>query len=452
MNIWKKLAVLFFVVLVSSGLVIGGATEQPEKVVKDQAGNGNDPERIEWFKDMGLGMFIHWSVDSQLGMVISHSLVGASDEYKERYFNELPKTFCPKKFDPDDWARLAKLAGMKYVVFTTKHHSGFCMFDTKTTDFNIINTPYGKDITKQIFDAFRKYDIAIGIYFAPDDFSFQYRQGYEISRRTVRTSIPSNNPEMMAYNKKQIKELLTNYGKIDVLFFDADPNQLKQMAWQIDPEIVVTRGEMETPEQFMPNKPMPGPWEANYTLGTQWQFKPTNEDYKSGTDLIEMLIEIRAKGGNFLLNVGPTPNGEIPFEQERRIQELALWNFINGQAVFNIRPWHVIREGNIWFTKAKDSDTVYAIVTKEEWPRNYSGGTWKEFTLKSVAATEKTEIEILGQNGKIYEYVKGTVPKTTWKQDEDGLHIRAMRAQRIYNDRKWPNPVVLKITNAKAVK
>src|SRR5690606_797937 len=113
----------------------------------------------EEFMDMGFGIFVHWSVDSQLGSVISHSLVGASDDYVNRYFNELPKTFNPDKFDADEWARLFKVAGAEYVVFTTKHHNGFCMWDTKTTSFNIMNTPYGKDITGILFKALRKQGI-----------------------------------------------------------------------------------------------------------------------------------------------------------------------------------------------------------------------------------------------------------------------------------------------------
>ena len=252
----------------------------------------------------------------------------------------------------------------------------------------------------------------------------------------------------MAHNLAQLRELLTQYGPIDFLFIDGtstNPSQLKELAWKLQPNIVVTRGAMKTPEQKTPDQSMPGPWEACYTLGTQWHFKPTNETYKSGTQLIEMLIEIRAKGGNFLLNVGPTPEGEIPVEQKRRIRELALWLFINGEAIYNIRPWHVIREGNIWFTKAKDADTVYAIITHTDWPR----GKRKTFTLKNVRATDKTQIEILGQSGRILEYQPKVKPKTTWKQDENGLHIAAVRAQRIYNDSKWPNPIVVKITHAR---
>ncbi|MDT8299926.1 MAG: alpha-L-fucosidase [Sedimentisphaerales bacterium] len=426
-------------------ILLTGCATKELTTVSQTAKLGNKPEREEWFMDQALGMFIHWSVDSQLGSVISHSMVGASDDYLERFENELPKSFYPKKFEPDEWARIAKLAGMKYVVFTTKHHSGFCMFKTKTTDFNIMNTPHGKDITKQIVQAFRRHGIRVGFYFSPDDFRLLHKQGKDVSRRRAE-ALPTNNPELMAHNKAQIRELLTNYGPIDMLFLDGTPDELKELAWQIQPNIVVTRGEMETPEQKMPDEPMPGPWEACFTLGTQWQFKPTNEDYKSGTKLIEMLIEIRAKGGNFLLNVGPTPDGEIPFEQTRRMRELALWLFINRESIYNIRPWHVIREGNIWFTKAKDSDTVYAFVTKVDWPK----GERKNFTLKSVRTTDKSQIEILGQSGRVLEYQTDVNPKASWRQDENGLHISAMRAQRIYNNTKWPNPVVIKITHAKA--
>ncbi len=406
---------------------------------------GNDPERCEWFMDQALGMFVHWSVDSQLGSVISHSMVGASDDYLDRFVNDLPRSFYPEKFDPDQWARLAKLAGMKYVVFTTKHHSGFCMYETKTTDFNIMNTPYGRDITAQIVKAFRRHGIGVGFYFSPDDFWVLYKQGKNISRRRPE-ALPTNNPELMVHNKAQIRELLSNYGPIDMLFLDGQPDDLKQLAWQMQPEILVTRGEMETPEQKMPNEPMPGPWEACFTLGTQWHFKPTNEDYKSGTKLIEMLIEIRAKGGNLLLNVGPQPDGVIPFEQERRMRELALWLFINGEAIYKVRPWHVIREGDIWFTKAKNADTVYAFITGIY---NWKKGGRKSFTIKSVRATDKTQIELLGQSGRVLEYAPKVNPKATWTQDEDGLHVSVMRAQRIYNNTKWPNPAVIKITSAK---
>ncbi|HOB74716.1 MAG TPA: alpha-L-fucosidase [Phycisphaerae bacterium] len=407
---------------------------------------GNKPERIAWFQTLGLGMFIHWSLDSQLGVVISHSMAAASPDYLERFITELPRSFNPRRFEPDRWAELARLAGMKYVVFTAKHHSGFCMFDTKTTDFSVMHTPYGQDITRQVLEAFRRQGLAIGLYFSPDDFWLLYRQGHEITRRRPE-AYPVNNPQLMAHDKAQLRELLTNYGPIDLLFIDGPAEELRELCWELQPDIVVTRGAMETPEQELPGEPLRGPWEACWTMGEAWQYQPTNERYKSGTSLINTFIETRARGGNLLLNVGPHPDGFIPPEQEGRLRELAMWNFINRDAVFGIRPWHVTNEGPIWFTRAADADTVYAIVTGQPWPH----GQWQTVTLKSVRATPASEIEILGQSGKVMEYKPDVVPKATWTQDDAGLHIKAMRAQRIYDDYKWPNPIVIRITHARGV-
>ena len=181
--------------------------------------NRNRPERVEWFRNAGFGLFIHWSVDGQLGTVISHSLVGASEDYVKRYFEELPKTFNPKKFDPSTWAVQAKLAGFKYVVFTTKHHNGFCMYDSKTTDFDVASTPFRRDITAEVVQAFRAQGIGVGFYFSPDDFHVLHRQGITIARNVPEVE-PRNNKTLLEHDRAQLRELLTNYGKIDVIFLD----------------------------------------------------------------------------------------------------------------------------------------------------------------------------------------------------------------------------------------
>ncbi|MGJ8651172.1 MAG: alpha-L-fucosidase [Opitutaceae bacterium] len=405
----------------------------------------NDPAREQEFMDWGLGMFVHWSHDSQLGSVISHSMVGASDDYLDRYINELPKTFNPRRYDPDEWMEIAKLAGVKYMVFTTKHHNGFCMWDTKTTDFSIMNTPYGKDIVKDYVDACRRHGIKVGFYFSPEDFYFQHGMGLEV-RRVGRTA--EEKPPIAIYNKKQLDELLTNYGDIDVVFFDGgEKEMLTQYVHQKWPKVLVTRGEMETPEQKLPKEPIPGPWESCFTLGSQWQYKPTNEDYKSGDRLIKMLIENRAKGGNLLLNVGPEPNGIIPFEQERAFRELALWMFINGEAIHDIRPCPVISEENIYYTQSKDGKSVYVFLNEFTDKNRWKKGDRKEILLKELKATSDTKISVLGQNSRILEYNKGADVESRFKQNEAGLEISVMRAQRIYNNQGWPNTVVVKLEN-----
>lgn len=408
----------------------------------------NKPERLEWLKDAGFGMFIHFSFDSQLGIVISHSMVGASDEYLNRFIHELPQTFNPKEFSGEDIAVLAKLAGMKYMVLTTKHHSGYCLWDTQTTDFNIMNTPYGKDLVKEFVEGCRKQGLAVGLYFSPEDFHFLHQNGQTIRRRFPEPIPDEVMKKYLVYTEKQLTELMTNYGKIDVIFFDGGEGPLqeksKEVVWKLQPDVLVTRGAINTPEQYIPGLASDEPWEACVTMGTQWQFKPTNESYKSGGRLIEILIESRAKGGTLLLNVGPRPNGRIPLEQEDRLTEVAAWTFINREAVYGVRPWIVSNEENVWFSRSKSDDAVYVYLTRiPDWPR----GERRSFTLKSVKATTKTKINVLGQSGEVVEYNPGADATARFEQKEDGMHISVVRAQRIYNDHKWPNPIVVKLEN-----
>ncbi|MCL4781819.1 MAG: alpha-L-fucosidase [Bryobacterales bacterium] len=409
-----------------------------------QEGNRNQPAQVDRFRDLGFGMFIHWGVDTATGPTISHSLAGASKEYAERYFTELPGYFAPDRFDPVAWARLAKLAGMRYVVFTTKHHSGFCMFRTASTDFNVINTPFGRDLTAEVVKAFRAEGIAVGFYFSPDDFHWLYRNGKQIDRNRDDVS-PANNPGLMELDRAQVRELYTNYGPVDYFFIDGPPEGLRELAWDLQPGTVVTRGAIATPEQNIPGAAPEGAWESCITMGNSWQYRPVNESYKSALELIEMLVETRAKGGNLLLNVGPMPTGELPREQSDRLREIGLWMMANRDAIHGVRPWVITNENDIWFTRAKDSDTVYAIVEqKDEW----KWGTEREITLLSVKASEKTEVSVLGQSGEVLEYRADVVPRTTFTQSGERLKIRATRAQRFYDNRRSPNPVVLKITHA----
>ena len=403
----------------------------------------NKADRVEWFRDQGFGLFIHWSVDSQLGVTISHSLVGASQDYTERFFSELPKTFDPVRFDPAEWARLARLAGVRYVVFTTKHHSGFGMYATETTPFNVMNTPFHRDITAEVLKAFREQGIAPGMYFSPDDFYWLYKNR-KVIQRGVEEVQPSHNPGLLDYDSVQLRELLTHYGPVDVIFFDGEATSLRQLAWKLQPNIVVTRGAMLTPEQTIPGMPFDGPWESCITMGDAWQYQPQNDHYKSGRELIRLLIQTRAKGGNLLLNVGPKPDGELAIEQEERLREIALWMFVNSEAIYGVRPWIITNEGDVWFTKTKDGSVLYAIVDPAiPWKL----GEWQELILRSVKATAKTEVSVLGANGEVLEYAPKVVPKTTFRMESDGLHIRTMRSQRLQDNKQWPNPVVLKIMN-----
>ena len=245
----KKLLILF---LILSNFQSGfSQLNKPDKTITDL----NKPESLEWFRSLGFGMFIHFSFDSQLGIVISHSMAGASDDYLKRYITELPKTFNPKNYNPEEIANLAKLAGMKYIVFTTKHHSGFCMWDTQTTDFNIKNTPYKEDLVGKYVEATRNAGLAVGFYYSPEDFNFLYENGLQ-----VRRNFPEPIPEKIMKNylelvELQCMELMAQYGEIDIIFFDGGEGPLqekcKQVVWELQPNIVVTRGAIQTPEQTL---------------------------------------------------------------------------------------------------------------------------------------------------------------------------------------------------------
>ena len=422
-----------------------------------EAASRNKPEKLEWLQDAGLGLFIHWSLDVQLGCVISHSLVGASEDYTERFFNDLPQTLDAKGWDFDHIAGLAKLAGFRYAVLTTKHHCGFCLWPTETTEFHIGNTPCGRNLVKEFAEAMRRKGIKVGLYFSPEDFNFLRNEGLTITRTPVEPYSEEVIQRYRAYLKAQMLELMQNFGPVDVMFFDggesmvgADGVNLQQycinIAWDIQPDVLITRGAIPTPEQQLPGVGADTAWEGCITLGTAWQYQPTNEIYKTGRQTIKLIADTRARGGALLLNIGPDANGVLCREQENILREVSLWHFINHEAVHNTRPWIITNEEDTVLLKAKDDSAVYAILFGvQDWDR----GQRREILLHSVYATEQTQVSILGQSGELTEYRPDLDAHTYHEQRSDGLHISAMNAQRIYCGGQWRGPLVLKITHPK---
>lgn len=417
---------------------------QKEEFDNRYSGNKNKPEREEWLRDLGFGMFIHFTVDSQLGIVPSHSMVGATDEFMNKFINDLPKTFNPEKWDPDKIALMARMAGMKYIVFTTKHHSGFCMWDSKTTGFRITNSPYGKDLLKEYVEAVRKAGLGVGFYFSPEDFKFLYDHDVVVKRGDVKMDDKTWN-EYVEFIRAQTRELFSNYGKIDIFFIDGEPKEpCKEEAWKLQPECIITRGAINTPEQYIPGTPLDQLWESCITMGTEWTYKPANDIMKSGGRLIEILIDTRSKGGNLLLNIGPHPEGYVPVDQEERLREISAWYFINHEGIDNVRPWIIPREENIYFTASKDKKTLYGFIT--DYP-DWKHGERKDFVLHSVRSTPKTKLSVLSQNDLVVEYQNNVDASSSFTQKDDGLHISVVKAQRIYSDYTWPYPITIKLEN-----
>ena len=401
-------------------------SERPpvELLSEDAVRLSNDPAKTELFRDIGLGLFIHWGPNSQVGTEISWPLFNASDDYIRKYY-ALAETFDPTAFDPAAWARLAKLAGMGYAVFTTKHHDGFCMFDTGYSDFEITRTPYGRDLTAQVADAFRKEGILVGFYYSPGDFRYQWETGQRtghIYEPGFASTAPFGPKQLgfLDYERGQIEELLTRYGDVFLLWFDGKCEPLKRHAWRVRQDVFIGRGEIPTPEQEIPGKPDDRAWESCLTTSYQWSYLP-GAAVRPSTEIVENLVHIRARGGNLLLNVGPRPDGRIAPADEDVLRDLGLWMMLYGESVRGVRPWTVTNEGDVWFTAKRAEGTVYALATLESNART--------LVLGSVRATPATKVTLLGQEGEL-----------PWEQTPSGLRIDVKRTQTIRLVKARPEP------------
>ncbi|MBN8677097.1 MAG: alpha-L-fucosidase [Chitinophagales bacterium] len=440
-------------------------------------------QRIEEWKDLKFGLLMHWGAYSQWGIVESWSICpedlswatggrkkGVSDTYQgylEAYEN-LPKTFNPVQFNPEKWAAAAREAGMKYVVFTTKHHDGFCMFDTKTTDYKITGSqsPFRdnprSNVAKEIFQAFRKEGLWTGAYFSkPDWHSDDYWwRHFPPSDRNCNYSIqkyPEKWQQFVRYTHTQIEELMSDYGKMDILWLDGGwvrtktEDELKtefgdvyeNSRWARNPQsqdidmagmvkmarakqpglIVVDRAvpgihqNYLTPEQHIPEEGLPYPWETCMTMAGSWSYVP-NDQYKPTEELIEKLVDIVSKGGNYLLNIGPGPDGAWHQQAYERLTEIGDWMKINGEAIYSTRVYSTFKEGDkIRFTQSKDGKTRYVFLFDE--PGDF-------LTLTKVPMEKGQEIGMLGSPKRL-----------AWKNTPNGVEIRVPKNVRQTGKYVW---------------
>ena len=317
----------------------------------------------QWFTDARFGMFIHWDMSSLTGKEISWSrkatkpldITGDAAGYVEdTAYDNLYKQFNPQKFDADAWVRLAKNAGMKYLVFTAKHHGGFCMWDTKMTDYSITHSPFKRDVVKELATACHKAGLKFGIYYSPRDW---HQPDYGIG----------DNKKYLSYMNEGLKELLTNYGKIDILWWDSYGHGNLQTFWgisktfelvkKLQPAIIMNNrlailgdynqqpapyiGDWDTPEQRLGEFQNTRPWESCMTLvdtpdGGGWSFRPDGK-LRSFKECIRSLVSCASGDGNLLLDAGPNASGEIPSDQSLRLLEMGNWLKKYGQSIYNTR-------------------------------------------------------------------------------------------------------------------
>jgi alpha-L-fucosidase len=379
-----------------------------------------DPQvktKLDNWQDQKFGVLIHWGLYAVPGIIESWQICSEPwierdttmtyDEYKKWYW-DFSKVFNPIKFNPEQWAQAAKDAGMRYAVFTTKHHDGFCMFDTKETDFKITNGPFATnpraDVAKYVFQAFRDKGFMIGAYFSKPDWHSQdfWWSKYATPDRNTNYDIRKypwkwNRFKQFTYN--QISELMHNYGSIDILWLDGgwvrpletvtdevrgwgaaipawnqevDIPRIAKMSREVQPGLLVVDRTVagpyenyQTPEQAIPAQALDHPWESCITLGNAWGFVP-NDQYKSPTQVIHKLIEIVAKGGSLLLGVGPRPDGTVELSEVKILKEIGDWMKVNGAAIYGTRISKVCRVENTFFTQSKDGKTQYALVCLPE--------------------------------------------------------------------------------------
>jgi alpha-L-fucosidase len=311
------------------------------------AANPAHAKKLAWWQEARFGMFIHWGPVSLTGTEIGWA---RGQQIPIAEYDNLYKKFNPVNFNADTWASVAKAAGMKYVVLTTKHHDGFCLWDTKQTDYNIMNSPFGRDVVKELAAACKKQDLAFGTYYSTCDWHHpdfpRTSPGGKVRRET------SNLDRYEQYLRAQVKELLENYGPLSVLWFDV-PQEFDTKRGQgvidfvrsIQPDIIVNNrtgapGDYDTPEQRVGKYQDNRLWETCMTICNQWAWKP-NDTMKSLQQCLQNLVLCAGGDGNLLFNVGPTADGVIEQRQIDRLKEMGSWLEKYGQTIYGTRggPW-----------------------------------------------------------------------------------------------------------------
>lgn len=360
-------------------------------------------KRTEWYNDARFGMFIHWGLYS---IPARGEWLRSVEQMPKEEYDPFMDEFYAENYDPKTWARLAKKAGMKYAVLTAKHHDGFCLFDTQLTDFKSTNAPCHRDLVREFLEAFRAEGIRVGLYFSVIDWRHPDFPHYGDMHHPMR-----NNPEYSNENRNfdryleymfgQIRELLTNYGKLDLMWFDFSYGNMKCETWKADKLIEMVRsiqpwvitdnrlegsaedagsirtlnptpysGDFASPEQMIPPAGIrdeggnPIPWEACITLNNHWGYAAHDHHYKSAKMVIRMLVECVSKGGNLLLNVGPNAKGEIPEESVKILEEVGEWMRKNSKSIYGCGYSGLPKPE--WGRFTRNGNKLYAHVMEEQ--------------------------------------------------------------------------------------
>jgi len=397
----KTTVILIFTAI----LLISAACTQPQKNYLNES-ESETQARMAWWDEAKFGMFIHWGIYSvpageykeektdRIGEWIMHHMKIPVAEYEQ-----FASLFNPVKFDANEWVSIAKNAGMKYIVITSKHHDGFCLWDSKITSWDVMDaTPFKRDILRELADACEREGIRLCFYHSIMDWHHPDAQAIfepDYNQGKNGKSNPGFPDYVQKYLKPQLKELITGYGDIGVLWFDGEwiPDYTTDMGKDIynymrnlKPELIINNrvdkgrqgmagmtaegnfaGDFGTPEQEIPDTGMPGiKWESCMTMNDTWGYKYFDDNWKSEKTLIHNLIDIVSKGGNFLLNVGPTAEGLIPEPSVARLKVIGDWIKTNGEAIYGVEASPFKKPSWGWYS-IKDK-RIYAYVSG--WPED----------------------------------------------------------------------------------
>lgn len=399
----------------------------PQDIIKEQ-------KRMQWFKDAKFGLFLHWGLFSvtagdwknKPAKGYEHFMLYERIPWKE--YAKIANDFNPVKYDADKIVREAKNAGMKYIVITAKHHDGFAMYNSKSSDYNIVKTtPYHKDPMIDLAKACKKYGLKLCFY-------------YSLGRDWQDPDVPTNWPvkagrsntwdypnedakKFSAYFerkvKPQVRELLTHYGPIGILWFDtpelidkSESEELFNMIREIQPDCIINSrigngfGDYEVAEQKITPVAVSKPWEACITMSRNWGYNRYDSFYKSPELLVSHLIDVVSTGGNLLLNIGPKPNGELPQQSIERLEKIGKWLKDNGEAIFGTKPWK--STSNI-LSELEGKDT--------------SAATMKDAINDATSKMKNTDIRFTSKGDDIFVFLRD------WKQSR--INIRAMSLSKI---------------------
>jgi alpha-L-fucosidase len=360
-----KSFIAFFMMLVC----VGQAQEVQTKDYMHESKEVRDA-RMSWWREARFGLFLHWGLYSipageWKGSTDHAEWIRTTAQIPIKEYEKFVGEFDPVKFNATEWVRMAKDAGMKYIVITSKHHDGFCLFDSKYTDFDVMSTPFKRDVLKELADACHKAGIKICWYYSIMDWhhpDYLPRRNWERDRPTE----GANFDRYVQYMKNELKELLTNYGPIGVLWFDGEwestwnttyGKDLYNYVRSLQPSIIINNrvgagrsgmegfnkegefaGDFGTPEQEIPATGLPGAdWETCMTMNDHWGYNKHDNNWKSAEDLIQKLADIASKGGNFLLNIGPTSEGVLPPPSIDRLREIGAWMKVNGESIYGTK-------------------------------------------------------------------------------------------------------------------